>query len=243
MKITKKYFAPALFLAPWTFANAIDLGHDLTLSVNVGAFSNYWSRGVSQTQNDPALQGSLTLSHSSGAYLGVWSSNVDFGSGSKTRQELDYYVGYVWQPNENFSWDVAYYKYEYPRESSLNYSEYYTKLTAYGFNVGGWYSDDLYGNQSYLYSFVGYTANLPFESTLDLTYGNVDYKDNYFFSKSGGERDSYNAWIAKLSKSLLGIKWSVAYADSSLSKSECASFNGFDDVCSSTVIFGAEKTF
>jgi hypothetical protein len=109
--------------------------------------------------------------------------------------------------------------------------------------MGGWYSDDLYGDQSYLYSFVGYTANLPFESTLDLTYGKVDYNDHYFFSKSGGERDSYNAWIAKLSKSVLGIKWSVAYADSSLSKSVTASFNGFDDVCSSTVIFGAEKTF
>ncbi|MGM3216508.1 TorF family putative porin [Pseudomonas sp. PhalM4] len=243
MKTIKKYVVPALFFAPWTFANAIDLGDDFILNVNVGAVSNYWSRGMSQTQNDPALQGGATIAHSSGAYAGVWTSNVDFGNGSKTRQEIDYFVGYYWEPIENFSWDVAYYKYEYPRRSELNYNEYYTKLTAYGFNIGGWYSDNLYGDQSYLYSFVGYTTKLPLDTSLDLTYGKVDYKDNYFFSKNGGERDSFNSWIAKLSKSVFGVKWSIAYADSNLSKAECASFIGFDDVCSSTVIFGAEKTF
>jgi len=243
VKTIKKFVVPTLFLTPWSFAHAVSLGDDFTLTATVGAFSNYWSRGVSQTQGDPAVQAGVTLAHSSGAYAGIWSSNVDFGHESKTRQEIDYYVGYFFEPIENVSLDVAYYKYEYPKQSSFNYNEYYTKLTAYGFNIGGWYSDNLYGDQSYLYSFVGYTANLPYETTLDLTYGKVDYKDDYFFSKNGGSRDSFNSWIAKLSKNFVGVKWSVAYADSSLSKSECTSFNGFDDVCSSTVIFGVEKSF
>lgn len=243
MKIIKTFVVPTLFLAPWSFANAVSLGDDFTLTGTAGAVSNYWSRGASQTQGDPAVQAGVTLAHSSGAYAGIWSSNVDFGHESKTRQEIDYYVGYFFEPMENVSLDVAYYEYEYPKQSSFNYHEYYAKLTAYGFNIGGWYSDNLYGDQSYLYSFVGYTANLPYETTLDLTYGKVDYKDDYFFNANGGSRDSFNSWIAKLSKNFVGVKWSVAYADSNLSKTECASFNGYDDVCSSTVIFGVEKSF
>ncbi|MBK5516718.1 hypothetical protein JFT80_04140 [Pseudomonas sp. TH10] len=243
MKTYLKIVTAGLLLAPWTFANAIQVGEDFTLSINAGIYSNYWSRGASQTKGDPAVQGSATLAHSSGAYLGIWTSNVDFGHESKTRQEIDYYAGYFWQATDDISLDVAYYEYEYPRESSLNYSEYYTKLTAYGFNVGGYYSDDLYGNQSYLYSFVGYGTKLPYDVNLDLTYGNVDYKDDYFFSKNGGSRDNYDLWFTKLSKEMLGLNWSVAYGDSNLSKAECLSFNGWKDICSSTVIFGVDKTF
>lgn len=238
-----KIFLGSALASTLSLANAIELNKDFSLILNAGMYSDYWSRGTSQTQGDPALQGSVTLSHSSGAYLGVWSSNVDFGHSSKTRQEIDYYAGYFWQISDNISLDTAYYRYEYPKESSLNYTEYYTKLTAYGFNIGGYYSDDLYGNQSYLYSFAGYTADLPKEVTLDLTYGNVDYKDDYFFSKRGGSRDNYNLWMAKLKKQAFGLNWSVAYADSSLTKAECLSFNGWDDICSSTVIFGVDKTF
>jgi len=224
-------------------AGAVQLNDDFTLTMTTGLFSDYWSRGMSQTKGDPALQASATLVHSSGLYAGIWSSNVDFGNNSKTRQEIDYYAGYFWQATDNISLDVAYYKYEYPKQSLSNYSEYYAKLTAYGFNVGGYYSDDLFDDQSYLYSFVGYTTDLPFETNLAVNYGKVDYKDPVFVSGSGHTRDSYKLWFAKLSKPVFGVTWSIAYGDTDLSRQECMNFNGYDDICSSTVIFGAEKTF
>ena len=243
MKYTLKMAAAVTLCASSSFASAVQLNDDFTLALNAGLFSNYWSRGVSQTKGDPAVQGSVTLIHSSGLYAGLWSSNVDFGNGSKTRQEIDYYAGYFWQATDHVSLDVAYYKYEYPKESSLNYSEYYAKLTAYGFNVGGYYSDNLYDDQSYLYSFAGYTLELPYEAKLDLSYGKVDYKDPVFASGNGHTRDSYNLWMAKVSKPLFGFTWSAAYGDTNLSRQECMSFNGYDDICSSTVIFGVEKSF
>ncbi|OYW39105.1 MAG: hypothetical protein B7Z35_05230 [Hydrogenophilales bacterium 12-61-10] len=43
-----------------------------TLSANVGMYSNYVFRGISQTGGDPALQGGLDYTHSSGFYLGTW---------------------------------------------------------------------------------------------------------------------------------------------------------------------------
>lgn len=243
MKLKFKLAATLLLLSPCAMVSAVQLNDDFTLALNAGVFSDYWSRGVSQTKGDPAIQASATLSHSSGLYAGIWSSNVDFGHGSKTRQEIDYYLGYFWQATDAISLDVAYYKYEYPKQSLSNYTEYYAKLTAYGFNVGGYYSDDLFENQSYLYSFVGYTAQLPHEVKLDLTYGEVDYKDPLFVNGSGQTRDSYNLWLAKFSKPLLGFVWSAAYGDTNLSRQECMSVNGYDDICSSTIIFGVEKSF
>lgn len=75
----------SIVLAPWTVTQAITLNDDFSLALEAGLFSDYRSRGISQTQGDPAVQGSATLTHSSGLYVGAWSSNVDFGNGSKTR--------------------------------------------------------------------------------------------------------------------------------------------------------------
>lgn len=52
------------------------------------------------------------LSHVSGAYLGGWTSHVNFGydwendDNYGTRQEVDYYAGYYWQINDNISLDT-----------------------------------------------------------------------------------------------------------------------------------------
>lgn len=243
----KKVFKLALLIlassVPWSSGQAVELTNDFTLALDAGLYSQYWSRGISQTLGDPAVQGSATLIHSSGVYGGVWSSNVDFGNGSKTRQEIDYYVGYSWQAADDVSLDITYLKYEYPKESVLNYSEYYAKLNAYGFNVGGYYSGDLGGNQSMLYSFVGYEFALPGKIGFKARYGLVDYKDPVFISGDGSSRDKYNEWQLEVNKELLGLKWSLSYADSSLSKTECLNFTGFDDICSATVIAGVSKSF
>jgi uncharacterized protein (TIGR02001 family) len=42
-----------------------------TVSANVGLFSQYIFRGISYTQENPAVQGGFDVSHESGAYLGV----------------------------------------------------------------------------------------------------------------------------------------------------------------------------
>ncbi|MGE5154474.1 MAG: TorF family putative porin [Bdellovibrio bacteriovorus] len=49
-----------------------------SISANIGAVSNYMWRGVTQTQDGPAIQGGLDVKHQSGFYAGTWISNVDF---------------------------------------------------------------------------------------------------------------------------------------------------------------------
>ncbi|MNO03014.1 putative bacterial protein [compost metagenome] len=67
-------------------SQALPLSDDFSLDMSLTAASDYRSRGISQTLGDPALQFGATLQHSSGLYLGAWTSNVDFGYDYKTRQ-------------------------------------------------------------------------------------------------------------------------------------------------------------
>src|SRR5690348_3144550 len=54
------------------------------LSGNLAWVSNYMFRGMSQTRNLPALQGSLTYSFPYGIYANAWGSNVRFVDSTAT---------------------------------------------------------------------------------------------------------------------------------------------------------------
>jgi uncharacterized protein (TIGR02001 family) len=49
-----------------------------TCTANVGVYSQYIFRGLTQTNEEPALQGGLDYSHASGFYAGVWGSNISW---------------------------------------------------------------------------------------------------------------------------------------------------------------------
>lgn len=57
--------------------------------------SDYRFRGVSQSDNGAALQGSVDYNHESGFYVGAWASNIQFDDDPiDARIELDLYAGY-----------------------------------------------------------------------------------------------------------------------------------------------------
>ena len=88
-----KLFKLALAASAATFALGAAAGAqaaDSTVAFNVGVVSDYVFRGISQTQEDPAIQGGVDVS-SGIAYGGAWASNVDFGD--DTKAEIDVYGG------------------------------------------------------------------------------------------------------------------------------------------------------
>lgn len=91
---------------------------DYTITGNVGIFSQYVYRGLSQTDEKPALQGGLDYNHSSGFYIGAWGSNVswfsDLNPGNSNSLELDTYLGFKNTFKEDFSYDVGFLRYNYP---------------------------------------------------------------------------------------------------------------------------------
>lgn len=87
-----------------------------TINGSVTLVSDYRFRGISQTNLQPAIQGSLTVTHSSGFYASVWSSStsgyVTFsGTGS---QEIDAIVGFK-KTYSGVTFDAGVLYYIYPR--------------------------------------------------------------------------------------------------------------------------------
>ena len=107
---------------------------DLTVAYNVGLYSQYIFRGLTQTNRKPALQGGVDLTHSSGFYLGAWGSNVNwledstlYSSGSL---ELDIYGGYRYNFGDSgLGIDIGALQYYYPGTKAYS-TDGYTKPTA-----------------------------------------------------------------------------------------------------------------
>jgi len=124
------------------------------------ATSDYVFRGVSQTDESPAIQGSLDLGHSNGFYTGVWASNVDFDSPDGIDMEINIYAGWVFAFENETELDLQFVRYIYPGANEgfgINYNEYiaaYSFLDNYTASVA--YSDDfLKSDESTFYYNLG----------------------------------------------------------------------------------------
>ncbi|WP_455233843.1 TorF family putative porin [Thiogranum longum] len=105
MKFSKTILASAL-LAAAGVAQA-------ELSANIAAQSNYYFRGVTQTDDKAAISGGLDWGADSGLYLGTWMSNVDFGG--KEDVEVDLYGGFGGDIGDTgLGYDLSVWYYWYP---------------------------------------------------------------------------------------------------------------------------------
>jgi uncharacterized protein (TIGR02001 family) len=92
-----------------------------TLTGNMGFFSQYIFRGLTQTNGKPALQGGFDYAHSSGFYAGTWGSNISWLSDGNPPAyadggslEWDFYGGYKWGFGGDFTLDLGTLYYYYP---------------------------------------------------------------------------------------------------------------------------------
>lgn len=179
----------------------------LEISANLAITSNYIWRGMTQTNNSPAVQGGIDLGYK-GFYLGTWGSNVEFGPfplrDNDNNLEADFYGGYAGEIG-GFGYDLGYIYYAYPNESNaFNFDEAYLGLSYdFGsFAVNGKYSLALNSkNDTDDYWEVGASAQLPWEVTLAASYG--DWDSNNFGSN----------YIASLAKTFGKFEITVAYTD------------------------------
>ena len=124
---------------------------DWTFTGNVGIFSQYVFRGISQTNKKPAIQGGFDLGHKSGFYAGVWASNISWLSDNSAdvsaSLEMDLYGGYKWAFAEDWLLDAGLLYYAYPGSYPAGYvkpdtTELYAAVTwkwitgKYSYSVG-----------------------------------------------------------------------------------------------------------
>ncbi|WP_417516374.1 TorF family putative porin [Minwuia sp.] len=203
-------------------------------SANVGLFTDYRFRGITQTDNEPAIQGGFDWSHDSGIYFGTWASNVQFAD---AHIEMDFYGGFA---NEvgNFSYDLGLIYYWYPGardNQDFDFVEvalglgYDLDVAALSFSAN--YSPENFGaSGNALYLEGGVSVPLPYKFELGATLGYQIIEDEATF----GTPDYLN-WSVGLSRTVYGFDLGLAYVDTD--EGSCG--NG----CGATVIFSVSRSF
>jgi len=210
--------AVAATLAPCIATAAESSPH--TLTGNVGLFSQYIFRGLTQTDKEAALQGGFDYAHSSGIYLGTWGSNVswlrDFGSYSSGGSlELDFYGGYKGTIGKSdFGYDVGFLQYWYPGTVAPGANKADT-LEVYGALSWKWLSaklsyaisDKVFGvaNADGTY-YMDLSANVPLgdKFALQVHYGDQKFTGTSTACATGNNDDcaSYQDWKLGVTYSL-----------------------------------------
>ena len=103
---------------------------NFSLSANTALTSNYIWRGVSQTNNGPAMEGEFKVKTSPGFYGSIWGSNVNFADADNNTAttEFDYTLGFERKIGD-FGINVGNYFYTYPKAKGINYSEPFASLS------------------------------------------------------------------------------------------------------------------
>ncbi len=179
-------------------------------SFSVGVVSDYAFRGVSQTNEGPAIQVGADYAHPSGFHIGTWASNVDFVDGDGANIEWDLYAGWGTDINDTLSFDVTFNHYFYLDQNAYEYNELLFTLGVgeyLSFLVG--YSDDVFGtDETGIYYQASGTYPLPWgELSLIGSVGHYDLDDAY--------GDSYQDASLGLSKAFGPMTVDVSYVHAS----------------------------
>lgn len=110
-------------------ALAQETGSDL--SVYLRAVTDYRFRGVSKTNENPAIQAGVDYQHGSGLFVGAWASNIEFPGNEfqedRREVELDLYLGLTRRLGRRWSALLSVLHYTYPGTSIV---DDYTEIAA-----------------------------------------------------------------------------------------------------------------
>jgi uncharacterized protein (TIGR02001 family) len=219
-----------------------------SVAFNVGVFSEYRYRGISQSKLKPAVQGGVDYTNG-GFYLGAWASTIkwikEFGGDADV--EIDLYGGYKGSLTKELSYDVGVLTYQYPGN----------KLKP----IGG-----ANANTTEIYGALTYgPATLKYSHAVTDTFANFDSKGSYYLDLSasfevtdgwtlaphvghqridGPNSGTCSYWDSSLtlSKDFKGIVPSVALVGTSKAKDACYTVKG-KDWAKSTVVVGVKYNF
>lgn len=211
---------PGVVLAQAAAGAAAEAKSPHTLTGNVGIFSQYIFRGLTQTNTDPALQGGFDYSHSSGLYAGTWLSNISWLTDTpaatgytSSSLEWDMYGGFKGTfGSSDFGYDVGLLNYYYPGNHNTVLFPGTVKadtLEGYGAVTWKWlslkYSHSLnnktfgVANSSGTY-YLDFTANYPATEKLTLVahYGKQKFKGNTgaFNNDANASYDDYKLGVS-----------------------------------------------
>jgi uncharacterized protein (TIGR02001 family) len=263
MRKTLTAAAVAAALAAPTLAMAED---PIEFSANVGLFSDYLFRGISQTGTEPAIQGGLDLGYNLGPatlYVGTWASNVswleDLGAYTESSLEWDFYGGIKGNFGDtDFGYDVGLIYYYYPGTqgfgvNSADTTEIYAGLSwkwfglKYSYALSDYFGfTDSFGGDTDGTWYLEFTAGYEFEGTGFKVYGSYGILE-IDGSWAPAADPSYDTWKIGAAYTVPGgtfkdVELGLYYSDTSSIERPLYTVNG-KDLSDGTVVGYIKKTF
>lgn len=212
----------------------------VTVTGGVTVVSDYRFRGVSFTDEDFAVQPTITLNHESGAYFGVWGSNLDdtvtFGE-----VEVDLYAGYATEVAPGTTLDVGVVYYWYPDGTgNSDYFEPYASIkTTIGpatakFGVAYAWDQSALGSADNIYLYTDLGLAIP--NTPVTLVGHLGYSDGAL--AFGG---SYWDWALGADISFAPFTLGIRYVDTDLDN--LTGIPAADTLYDATVLFTLGVSF
>lgn len=261
----------ALASATPAFAQEEESG-PISVSGTVALVSDYRFRGVSQSDEEIAVQGGFTVSHESGFYVSTWASNLSgWGTFGGSNTELDLVGGYAASLG-GATIDVGVTWYMYPGGASkTDFAEPYVKVSgevgpakalvgvAYAPKqqaLGNWFfTDDAYAagipdapgaKSDNLYIWGDLSTSVP--STPLTVKAHLGYSDgNAGLGPNGtsvAPTGSYMDWMLGADLAVGPLTLGVAYVDTDISRSESAYIaDNFQNTKTGGTIAGSQIVF
>jgi uncharacterized protein (TIGR02001 family) len=186
------------------------------LSANIGVTNNYLWRGLTQSTNEPAVQGGIDYSHESGLYIGTWASNVQYESDDVYSYEHDMYIGFSGEAGE-LSYDIGYLYYNYDSDAEFDFGEVYGSIGMGGFSFSASFLANTEADEVDDQDFSALeTYYLSGDYTMELSNGaeltfHVGYHDGDFSEAFNGVSGDYYDYSVTLAKS--GFAFTISDTD------------------------------
>jgi len=221
----------------------------LNLSATATFTTDYVFRGISQTQENPAVQSEFDATYGI-FYLGMWGSNVDFGGNGFGQDiaplEIDYYAGITpsWQ---GIDFDIAGLYYTYPGAfdpgGEFDYFELMTRMSysffkALTFGITNYWAPEYSGEIGDADAFE-LSGEYAFSQKLFNFFSpSISALVGWQWFDAGGD---YTYWNAGLTLGFMD-NWSadIRYWDSDLSAAACG---GSDNNCDARVVGTVSASF
>jgi uncharacterized protein (TIGR02001 family) len=215
--------------------------NQLELSGFANFTTDYIFRGISNTDENPAVQAEFDLTYGM-FYAGMWGSNTDFGDGV----EIDYYAGIApsWG---NWGLDIAGLAYTFPgANGASDYFELKTGISwandSWSFGVNNYYSPDFFqafGESDAIEGSVGYTfAGTLFNFFTPTISGGIGFQS---YDEVAAD---YTYWNAGLTLGFLE-NWEadIRYYDTDYNDAECIVNSGGPGNCDARVVGSLKASF
>jgi uncharacterized protein (TIGR02001 family) len=216
---------------------------EIMIEGNVALVTDYRFRGVTQSNEELAIQGGFDLGLPSGFYVGVWGSSIGFANGT----ELDLYGGYGFEAS-SLTFDVGALAYHYPEapggDSTTIFEVYGSVGRSFGMvdgTLGFAYipeqDDTEFGGEKFDNTYVYLDGGVPLgESPFSLS-GHVGYTDGSGLWDFSEDADGFWDWSLGVSTSAVGVDLGLTYIGTTETH---PSFGLGED---QTVVFSVSKAF